>query len=87
MDPSQTIESLKAIIQEKEAIPSDQQCLIFALGTFQCELSDERTISDYKIEQDSIVSLVIRMKGGAVGFHNLQEVLRDEAINGYSPFF
>ncbi|KAF9614217.1 hypothetical protein IFM89_016010 [Coptis chinensis] len=71
---SNTIEILKTKVRDKTRIPPGQQKLLFS-GK---ELEDGQTLSDYNIQNGSVVLLVLILRGGGNTLYNSSEYVQSD---------
>ncbi|KAH8799243.1 hypothetical protein DL96DRAFT_1638121 [Flagelloscypha sp. PMI_526] len=60
IEPSETIYDLKFKVESKEGLPPDSQRLIYA-GK---QVENDRTLSDYGIQKEATLHLVLSLRGG-----------------------
>ena len=60
VDSSDSVESVKQMMQDREGVPVEQMRLVYG-GK---QLEDGRSLADYDIQSESNISLILRVRGG-----------------------
>jgi len=69
--PSSTVYDVKAAVEHQEGIPAHS----FRLLYLQRDLEDGRELSDYAVEEDSVLCLIPRMRGGDLCYDSCSSML------------
>lgn len=64
IDSNTKLEKVKSIVAEKAGISKDQVRLIYK-GT---PMNDSQTLKEHKVEKDSVVHMILQMRGGFANF-------------------
>ena len=75
VDPDDSIENLKSIINAKKGFPVDEQRIVYNGRN----LEDDRTVSGYNIPNKSTLNLVLRVPGRHNGHNRMEVTILTEA--------
>ncbi|XP_042889936.1 polyubiquitin-B-like [Penaeus japonicus] len=70
ISPQDTVEVLKAKLEDKEGIPPDQQRIIHDGN----QLEDGRTLDSYNIKSEAVLHLILRLRGGGTSMFFLNVI-------------